>query len=325
LPQPSRWKWFETLGALVLAALLVWFVWRHTDGERLLAAFAEIAWPYYAAAVAALFGYQVFRTLRTRRLVDPQLGFFKLFDTICALCVINTYLPAGVGDIGIVYLLHRRHGIGVHLGAATLVIAAIADLAVFFVLFVVLIALMADVIPEQVYLAIAAVGGALLVAIALIVMLRRIAGWEGTAAMSRRSGVLGWTVRLALSFVEALQLVRSPRVLLPVLGLSAVMWIFHYLQWLLILRAVGLMLSPVSVLWVYVLFFLASFLPVRGLAAMGPRIAIWFFSLQLVGVPETQAATAALSADILLQTLALWAGAVPLLAALFRSLETRRC
>src|SRR5262249_35805229 len=82
LPQPSAWKWFETLGALVFAALLAWFVWRHTDGEQLLAAFAEIAWPYYAAAVGALFGYQIFRTLRTRRLLNPRLSFLKLLDTM---------------------------------------------------------------------------------------------------------------------------------------------------------------------------------------------------------------------------------------------------
>jgi len=232
------------------------------------------------------------------------------------LSVINAYLPAGVGDIGIVYLLRRRHGIGVHVGAAALVIAAIADLAVFFVLFVVLLASMAHMIPKQVYPVITGVGGALVVAIGSIILLGCVAGWDRTAALSQQDSLLGRAIRLSLSFVEALQLVRSPRVLLPVLGLSAAMWIFHYLQWLFILRAVGLTLSPASVLWIYVLFFVATFLPVRGLAAMGPRIAIWFFALQLVSVQETQAATAAFSVDILLQTLSLWAGAVPLLALL---------
>lgn len=304
------------MAALLLAALLTWFVWSHTDGTRLLAAFVKIDWAYYAAAVAALFGYQILRTLRTRRLLDPQPGFFKLFDTLCILSVINAYLPAGVGDIGIVYLLRRRHGIGVHVGAAALVIAAIADLAVFFVLFVVLLASMAHMIPKQVYPVITGVGGALVVAIGSIILLGCVAGWDRTAALSQQDSLLGRAIRLSLSFVEALQLVRSPRVLLPVLGLSAAMWIFHYLQWLFILRAVGLTLSPASVLWIYVLFFVATFLPVRGLAAMGPRIAIWFFALQLVSVQETQAATAAFSVDILLQTLSLWAGAVPLLALL---------
>ena len=240
--------------------------------------------PYYAAAVAALFAYQILRTLRTRRLLDAPLSFSKLFDTVCILSLINSYFLAGLGDIGMVYLLNRRHGVALHIGAATFIMAGIADLAVFMALFLVVIVIMAELIPGGVYLVIAGVGGALIVGIGAILLLGRILNWETLATLSRRTGAIAWTARFALSFAEALQALRTPRVLLPVLGQSTLMWGFHYLQWLFILRAIGLTLSPIEVLWIYLLAFAASFLPVRGLAAMGPRIAVWFFSLRLMGV-----------------------------------------
>jgi uncharacterized protein (TIRG00374 family) len=315
----------EAAGTLAFAALLIWLVWRHTDSSRLVAAFQEIDWCYYAAAVVGLFGYQIFRALRTQRLIDAHLGFSRLLETVCLLSAVNTFLPAGVGDLGMVYLLRRRHGVEIHLGAATFVMATIADITVFFVLFAVLAIVAAKTIPPHLYAINVGLGAALIIAIVSIAVMGLAATSENLMALSRRSGVLGSVVRFSLSFVKAVQLIRSPRILVPTLVLSAVMWVIHYLIWLFILRALGLDLSAVSVLWVYLLFFVSTFLPVRGVAAMGPRIAIWFFVLQVVGIEESRAATAALSTDILLQTLSLWAGAVPLVGVLVRSLQRGCC
>src|SRR5579871_6263740 len=102
MPRSAR-QYLEIFGVLTAAVLLVWFVWAHTDVQRLRAAFAHIAWPYYGVAVAALFGYQVFRAIRTRILVNPNLGFPGLFLTICVHCVINAYFPAGIGEFSLVY------------------------------------------------------------------------------------------------------------------------------------------------------------------------------------------------------------------------------
>ena len=118
--------------------------------------------------------------------------------------------------------------------------------------------------------------------------------------------------------------VRSARDLAQLLLFSAAMWVFHFLQWFFLLQAVRLSLSPLEVLWVYVLFFPVSFLPLRGVAAMGPRIATWFFALQLVGVDQTRAATAAFAVDILLQTLSLWIGALPVIVSAGRVLRAQR-
>lgn len=318
LPRPplTPRNWVETVGALVFAALLVWLVWRQTDAEKLAGVFSRIDWAYYAAAVAVLFVYQIFRTLRTWWLVGQELSFPRLFSTMCTLSLINSYVLAGLGDVGIVYLLRRQHGVTIHLGAATLVMAMIADLAVFCFLFVGLIAVMAHTIPDGVYVVIAGLFALLIVSIGAIVVLGRVTGWEATSAWSARDGILGRLTRFAISLVDALQLVRSPRVFLPVVGLSALMWVFHFLQWLFLLWAIGLPLSVTSVLWIYILAFATTFLPIRGVAAMGPRIAVWFFSLQLVGVGESEAGAAALAVDILLQTLTLWLGIVPLAAML---------
>ena len=92
------------------------------------------------------------------------------------------------------------------------------------------------------------------------------------------------------------------------------MWFLLYLWWFFELRAVGVVVNPIAVLWVSMFFFPLSFLPVKGVAAIGPNIAAWFYSLRLVGVHEADAATAAFTAEVLSNTTVLWVGILPLLA-----------
>lgn len=316
-------RYGEIAAILFAGALLAWFVWTHTDAQKLLAAFAEVSWPHYVAAIAALVVYQIFRTLRTRLLVDPGLGFFGLFLTLCVQCLVNAYFPAGLGELSIVYLLRRRHDVGLHLGTAAVVVARIADLTVFLLLFFVIIGLMARQIPAEVYIAMLSVAAVLLVTVVGLFLLRKLVGLY-LAKWAGRAGAIGWLGRHSLIFVEALMQVRSARDLAQLLLFSAAMWVFHFLQWFFLLQAVQLSLSPLEVLWVYVLFFPVSFLPLRGVAAMGPRIATWFFALQLVGVDQTRAATAAFAVDILLQTLSLWIGALPVIVSAGRVLRAQR-
>jgi uncharacterized protein (TIRG00374 family) len=316
-------RYFELASVLAVAALLAWFVWAHTDAQKLLAAFTEIMWLWYAAAILALFGYQFFRTLRTRFLLDPSVGFFELFLTLCVQCVINAYFPGGLGELSTIYLLRRRHAVGLHLGTAAVVLFRIADLTIFLLLFVVFIALMARNIPSEIYLAMLSVAAILLISLAAIFFLRRMAGLY-FSKWAEQTGILAWLARHGLIFVVALEQIHSSRNFARLLAVSAIMWFFLYLQWVFLLQAVGLTLSPLDVVWVYLLFLPLSFLPLRGVAAMGPRIATWFFALQLVGVDQPHAATAAFTVDILLQTLSLWAGAVPLLVSAGRILRPKR-
>jgi len=330
LEPPSKpnlsYQWLpytEIGGALAVAVLLAWFVWAHTDAPNLLAAFTKIAWSQYFAAIAALFVYQIFRTLRTRVLIDPGIGFFELFLTICVQCVINAYFPAGLGELSTIYLLRRWHDVGLHLGAAAVVQSRIADLTVFLLLFVIVIGLMSRTIPLDIYLAMLSVAAVLLVSLAGIFVLRHL-GDRYFVKWTQRSGAIGWLARHSIIFVDALARLRSARDFARVLIPSALMWAFHYLQWFFLLQAVGLALSPLEVLWVYVLFFPISFLPLRGVAAMGPRIATWFFALQFVGIDQPRAATAAIAVDILLQSLSLWIGLLPLLVSAGRVLHLQR-
>jgi uncharacterized protein (TIRG00374 family) len=305
-------RYIEIGGALAVAVLLAGFVWAHTDAPRLLAAFSKIAWSQYFAAIAATFVYQIFLALRTRVLIDPGIGFFKLFLTICVQCVITTYFPAGLGELSTIYLLRRWHDIGLHLGAAAVVLSRIADLTVFLLLFAIVVGLMARTIPLDVYFAMLSVAAVLLISLAGIFVLRHL-GDRYFVKWTQRSGTIGWLARHSIIFGDALARLRSPRDVARVLIPSALMWVFHYLLWFFLLQAIGLALTPLEVLWVYVLFFPISFLPLRGVAAMGPRIATWFFALQFVGIDETRAATSAFAVDILLQSLALPIGLLPLI------------
>jgi uncharacterized protein (TIRG00374 family) len=318
----SSRRFLETAGVLSVAALLAWFVWTHTDVGELRVTFLKISWPYYAAGVGALFVYQAIRALRIRPLINRAIRFPRLFLTMCLHCIINTFVPGVAGELSLVYLLLRRHKAGLHLTTAAMVLTRVADVAVFLFVFLILIAFMAQSIPKEIYLVMLGIGAVLLVPVAALFLFGQMAERHFTL-FAARQGMWAWAARNGLVFIEALQQIRNPRILMPLFAQSAGMWIVSYLQWLFLLKAAGLALSPAAVLWIFVLFFPYSFLPFKGVAAIGPALATWFYALQFVGLPERESASVAFALEILFQSATLWVGALPLLAILWVTL--RKC
>ena len=192
-PRSALWRWLEIVGTLAAAVLLAWVVWVHTSAHRLHEAFASVLWIYYAAGVAAFFAYQAIRTFRTRLLVNRALAFFKLFVTICTQCLITTFLPSGMGDVSLVYLLRRRHRVDVYLGAATAVTARLADLFVSvvtlfisIVTFIVLSGPTAPLVPKVIYLALVGTTFVLVSTVLGVVFLARATRWGSAVHVPNR-------------------------------------------------------------------------------------------------------------------------------------------
>ena len=319
----SSRRFLETVGVLGIAALLAWFVWAHTDIGELRVTFLKISWPYYAAGVSALFVYQGFRALRIRPLINRGLALPQLFLTMCLHCIINTFVPGVAGELSIVYLLFRRHKVSLNLATAATVLTRITDVAVFLFVFFVLNTLMAQNIPREIHLLMLGIGAVLLVPIAALSVLGHMAE-RHFALFAARQGIWAGAARNCVVFIGALQQIRNPRILVPLFAQSVGMWIVSYLQWFFLLKAAGLELSPSAVLWIVVLFFPYSLLPLKGVAAIGPALATWFYALQFAGLPERESASVAFALEILFQSATLWVGAVPLLVFLWMTLRKTR-
>lgn len=284
----------------IIAAISVWYVGVKLNWEQLYDTLAHVNLISYILALASFISYQWFRTIRTKILIGESISSARLMHTICLHCFVNNIMPVGIGEFALVYLLRRLNGVNVTSGSATLITSRIVDLTVFIGLFAILIGAFPYDVPSGVTNVMVWVG------VSLVSVIMALALAERMVRLFFRDQTR-WAAILR-QFFHQMHLPRRKSVAFALLIWSSLMWFSHYLAWVFAVKSVGLSLSMGSILWIYLMFFPLVLLPARGIMAMGPRIAAWFYCLQLVGVAAGVAAPASVSIDILMLSMALIVG-----------------
>ena len=293
------------------------YVWRFVDEQALVRMLAGVSWTWLAAAYAVFIGYQWVKGLRIRLLAGIGDPAAPLFFTQCIHAVLNNLLPSGLGELAFVYLLKRLHGVKYHFGTVAVVIGRILDLSVFSLLFLILIVLMRRELPFAVVLVMSAVAGVGLGAIAVLMMasrsMRRMQKFT-----QRHSERLAHHVN---QIGHALEITRSAGGYSTVLVYSILMWALMYLFFVFVVYALNAPLSPLTVLWVYLLAFPVNILPIKGVANVGTHEAVWFIALRLVDVEADVAAAVSFGSHALFLVVVGLTGVIPWLAYISGTLQ----
>lgn len=282
-------RWRRVFLSVIVAAVVVYLLWDRTDQESI-RSLAESASPvWFATGIACFFLYQLFRAWRLRLLFDGTPGLGSLTVTMMVQAFANNMLPSGLGEAVQVWLLKRRHGIALLRGTGVLIVARLSDLFVFVALFAGLQAFSSD-IPREVSLVMLVLVALLGIAVLGLIALGRI----GRTAFDGR-----WQEKTEM-LLSALRACRDIGLFVPMLGLTAVMWLLMYGVFMAILQTLNSDLSLLQVLWIYILFFPVNFLPIKGIASTGTHHLAWYVTLQLVGLDEQSAAAYAFAGHLVL-------------------------
>jgi hypothetical protein len=286
------------IGSLVLAVLLLYWVFHGKDPQALSSALLRASWPALAVGAVVNLGHNVFRVLRWRWLLDPvrsHVPFRPMFAAVILGYMTTWLVPGRIGELVRPALLSAREDLPLGPCLGTVVADRLLDgvtIVALFALgslsahFTAGSAVLAGEIRLTALIVLAVIVGALVVLVAISTLGGRLDGW-----LSRRWSPLRWAGRAALSLSRGVEALRSPRRLVPIAGYSLLAWITIALGTWIGIRAAGADIGFADVLVMLPLLALGVSLPTPG--GVGGYHALMQFGLtSLFGVDPTIAAGA---------------------------------
>jgi len=262
-------------GALLVTAALLAALSPFIDLERLKTILTGASGPWLALTVACYVAQQLVRAARTRTLLGGGVPLLRLTSIHLVQSPINASLPMGAAEAVLVLLLRKLRVSAVHPAAAAVFVARALDLALFVVLLATIVAVGRELVPPAVngflvtMLLLAGFGGGLFIGIVRWRLRHPELGTATTAIM-----------RHVDAFIAALRGIDSATAR-RALAFTVVIWLLLYLTFLCTVRALGLGLSPLELLWIFVIP--TELLPVKGVANIGTFEAAWFVVLTFLG------------------------------------------
>ena len=288
----------QGVGGLVLAVLLLYWVFHGKDPKAISAALMRASWPALALGATINLAHNVFRVFRWRWLLDPvrtRVPFRPMMVAVILGYMTTWLVPGRVGELVRPALLSAREDLplGPCLGTvvADRLLDGVAIVALFaFGSFGAHFAAGSDALSGQlrviavIVLAVIVAGLAVLVAISTL-------GGRLDAWLSRRWPPVRWAGHAALGLSRGVDALRSPRTLIPIAGYSLAAWLTIGLGTWIGIRAAGAAVGFSDVLVMLPLLALGVSLPTPG--GVGGYHALMQFGLtSLFGVDPTIAAGA---------------------------------
>lgn len=306
------------VGGLVLAAALLWWVFRGTDPGSLWEQLGQASIVGLIASAALNIGHIVFRVWRWRALlapVQPGVPFRPMFSA-CVVGYLTTWVvPGRLGELVRPMLLAARERVALGPAVGSVVADRLLDAAAVVVLFAVGSWITPLPGPAAEYASVFR-GASLFMAVSIAVMLTgmlvvssahgRLKPW-----LDRRSAAVRWVGNMLVSLSRGAQSLRSPRLALVVAVHSLLAWLTIALGTWIGIRAAGVQLSFGTVLTILPMLVLGVAVPTPGGA--GSYHGAMKAGLLLFGVAELPAVGAGLLVHgavtapiILLGTVLLW-------------------
>lgn len=277
---PARKTLIRLAASICATLVLVWLIGQYVDVEKLLSVIS-MADPLYLLIAAALYLiHQILRVIRLNVYPDIQLPVGRTVLTMLVQSPINATLPVGLGDAALVAMLKKFHGLDWRIGTGSLISTRLADLGVFVVFFLCAIATIPQIVPDKIYPFMLGLSALLLCA---VLALGGIALW----VKKSKNVKLSFFTHLQ-AIINHLHTAHKTRVLLPIFGLTLLMWILMYGFNVAIVMAVGFEIPLLLLLWIYIIP--TDLLPVKGIANLGTYEAAWFAILIAFGFSAQDAA-----------------------------------
>lgn len=330
-PPRGRRRALVTLAvSLALSVGLVAYLLSRIELADLAQTFARIYVPSLAAYAALSLLAAGVRAWRYRLLLGAeQIGAGGIFLVTLVRNLFIDLLPAKLGALSYVYLVVRRFGVPLELGASTFILAAVFDAIslspiLLPALFVVGLGTTVVSTVQFALLATALLLGLGLLLLALPALLRlglRIGEWVLAAAgIGGKWGVAHLLDRLR-GTVEATETIRARGVYGRVLAVSVLLRLLKYGSLYFLLHALllnqGFPLAALS-FWKVVLGIagaeLSSNLPIQGVAGLGTWETAFALAFRLMGYPERIAIVAGFGLHLITQVYEYSLGVLAILA-----------
>ena len=292
----------KQLSGLLLGLLLIVWVLRQADPQRIWEQLVEASWGGLALAALLTLGQCAPRVWRWRALLEPVrvgIAFRPMFSAVILGYMTSWLIPGRLGEVVRPALLSGRERIPLGACLGSVVVDRMLDgmsLLGLFALGVAMAPLEGAAAGHAALLRTASIVVVGLMATVVLALLGALAlEARLTAWLHGRSGALAWVMRSLLAVARGAEAIKRPRLLLRVVLHSVLVWIVIAIGTWLGLRACTVDISPWSVLILMPLLALGISVPTPG-GAGGYHAAMAFGLRELFGVD----ASIAVGAGVLL-------------------------
>lgn len=290
----------QALIGLALAALLLYWVFRDKDPHLLRAAIARASVTGLVLGATLNFGHNHLRVLRWRKLLEPvraDVPYRPMFAAVVLGYLTTWLIPGRIGELVRPALLTAKEGIPLGPSLGSVVSDRFLDGIAIVILFLVgsltaTFAAGSAAIATQIRWASVVLALVMLAGLVMLVLLGRSAA-SLDDRLARAWGPIRWGGRAALALARGADALRTPRLWLPILGLSLAAWLMIAAGTWIGVRAAGVGIGFSAALVLLPLLAIGVALPTPG-GAGGYHAAMQFGLTQLFGVDGTSAAGAGL-------------------------------
>ncbi|MDO8643183.1 MAG: lysylphosphatidylglycerol synthase transmembrane domain-containing protein [Candidatus Woesearchaeota archaeon] len=262
-----------------ISVLLVWLLFHSINISDLADAFSRVTLIGVALGfVLYALGYLI-RAVRFYYLLDKKLGLRVLFFVVCIHNMINSLLPARLGELSYVYLVKKKN-IPLAQSTAGLVLTRIFDLIALIILFLVALFMARATLPvffKNLIPVVWVVLGVLIVGSITLILCEP---WLRRFADSRLQ-----ILRMLHSFVHSFRREHTCSKIIMLSLSSIVLWISQFLM----IYFIFWHMLPVSGWYILIgsLFpILSTVLPVQGIAGFGSIEAAWALAFVMLGLSK---------------------------------------
>ncbi len=235
-----RFDWKAVLG-LAISAFLIWWIFRGEDLGAVVGAVARADLPLLLLAVAVATAGFVIRAMRWQILLHPlrrDTGLRNRFAAVSIGFMANNLLPARIGEFARAYALARVEPVSISGAFGTLVVERFLDGMVLLGLLGLALAWpgfpgMGEGVGRMgamVEIAAWSVGAALVALVALLVWPRPAVRVVGRAAALLPGDLARPVIDTLESFLDGIQVLRSPRLLVLAVLWTVGFWTWHALS-----------------------------------------------------------------------------------------------
>ncbi len=269
----------------LVSIMLLWFLFRFINLSDVAAAFSRVTLVgVFVGFVFYVIGYLI-RALRFYYLLNRQLPVRTLFSIVCIHNLMNSLLPARLGELSYVYLVKKKN-IPLAQGSAGLFLTRIFDLIALILLFLLALFMARDSLPaffmNLVPAVLALFAVLILISVALILCKPLLHRFRSSSFQ---------VLRFLYSFIHSFHQEHTRSKLGMLFITSTLLWISQFLMIYFMFWGV----LPVNGWYLLIgsLFsILSTVLPVQGIAGFGSIEGAWAVGFVLLGVAkETAIAT----------------------------------
>ncbi len=282
---------------LAVSAASVWLLLRQVDLRLVGDALTRADWPWLLAGAGMYFVAMTLRAWRWAVLLRPvkRLTLREIWPVTVLGYAGNIVLPARLGEVLRTAVLRRR-GVPMSAGLATVAAERVIDVLATVTLVLATLPLLPQNAPEWLVTGGRIVGAGFAAGLLGLWFVLTARG-EVARLLQRLTNRLPWLAKpssAALRFVDGLAVLRSPGLLVRVIGLTVMAWTASIAEYWLALRALGLQLSPPAAAFSISAIGLSSAIPAAP-GYVGTQELVGVMVLGLWGFPAAAALAASLA------------------------------